>query len=109
MLGARRSLLTLVKEIAGTRYGTLRCWCRPVALPTDQLDRRRLPYRVLKLPPWRKGTAWLQMLPRLHALRRLCREEKIGLIHCNEIYPNPHAVVATRSVGAWSAKALAPL
>ncbi len=98
MLGARRSLLTLVKEIAGTRYEPLVLVPSRGAL-TDQLERRRLRYRVLKLPPWRKGTAWLQMLPRLHALRRLCREEKIGLIHCNEIYPNPHAVVATARGG----------
>ncbi|MGI8904957.1 MAG: glycosyltransferase family 4 protein [Candidatus Sumerlaeaceae bacterium] len=93
LLGARRSLLTLVKHLAGTRVEPL------VLVPsrgglTEELDRLRLRYEVLKLPPWRKGASWFSMPGQITALRQLLEREKIDLVHCNEIYPNPHAIVA---------------
>lgn len=94
LLGARRSLLTLVTEIAGTRYEPV--VLAPAAGPlTEELDKRRLPWIELRLPPWRKGWSWLSIPGRVSALREICARERIGLIHCNEIYPNPHAVAAT--------------
>jgi len=95
LLGARRSLLVLAAGLAGSRYEPL--VLVPAAAPgslTEELDRRHLPWRRLPMPPWRKLGSWAVMGWRVRALRALCVEENIGLIHCNEIYPNPHAVAA---------------
>lgn len=100
LLGARRSLLTLVKELAGTRFEPLVLVPRSGAL-TEELDKRHLRWVALELPPWRKGNSWFIMPSRLLALRKLVQEEKIDLIHCNEIYPNPHAVVASSDLPLW--------
>lgn len=100
LLGARRSLLTLVKELAGTRFEPLVLAPRRGAL-TEELDKRHIRWVALELPPWRKGNSWFVMPSRLLALRKLLQEEKIGLIHCNEIYPNPHAVVASSDQPLW--------
>ncbi|MCX7625201.1 MAG: glycosyltransferase family 4 protein [Candidatus Sumerlaeaceae bacterium] len=100
LLGARRSLLTLVKELAGTRFEPLVLVPRQGAL-TEELDKRHLRWIALELPPWRKGSSWLTMHSRLIALRNILHQEKIDLIHCNEIYPNPHAVVASSDMPLW--------
>jgi glycosyltransferase involved in cell wall biosynthesis len=93
LLGARRSLLTLVKHLTGTRVQPL------VIVPshgglTEEFDRLNIRYEVLKLSPWRKGASWLRIPSQIAALRQVIRREKIDLVHCNEIYPTPHAVVA---------------
>lgn len=98
LLGARRSLLALVNELAGTRYEPI------VAVPstgaiTDELDKRRLRWCLLPASPWRKGMAWLRIPSEVRAMRAFIRKENIGLIHCNEIYPNPHALVAASQGG----------
>ncbi len=94
LLGARRSLLGLVKELAGTRFQPLVLVPRPGPL-TEELERRRLPWVALELPPWRKIGSWGRMVSRIKSLREVLEEHRIDLIHCNEIYPNPHAVAAT--------------
>jgi glycosyltransferase involved in cell wall biosynthesis len=93
LLGARRSLLTLVRELAGSRFEPL------VLAPSDgglthELDKRHLRWVKLRMPPWRKAMSWATIPGRVAALRELCDRERIDLIHCNEIYPNPHALVA---------------
>ena len=93
LLGARRSLLTLVRELAGSRFEPL------VLAPSDggltrELDKRHLRWVKLRMPPWRKAMSWATIPGRVAALRDLCNRERIDLIHCNEIYPNPHALVA---------------
>jgi glycosyltransferase involved in cell wall biosynthesis len=93
LLGARRSLLTLVKHLHGTHVQPLILVYSRGPL-TDEFDRLRIPYEVLKLSPWRKAASWLRIPAQLLALRELISREKIDLIHCNEIYPNPHAIVA---------------
>lgn len=98
LLGARRSLLTLLKGLVGTRVEPL------VIVPslgglTEDFDRLHIRYEVLKLSPWRKGASWLSIPSQVSKLRGLVQREKIDLIHCNEIYPNPHAVVAAGSAG----------
>ena len=98
LLGARRSLLALVNELAGTRYEPI------VAVPstgpiTDELDKRHLRWCLLPASPWRKGIGWLRIPSEVRAMREFIAKEKIGLIHCNEIYPNPHALVAASHGG----------
>ncbi len=100
LLGARRSLLALVKELAGTRVESL------VVVPalgalTDEFDKLRIPYRVVFLPPWRKGKSWLTMARQVGELRRIVDEFQPDVIHCNEIYPNPHALVASGEGPVW--------
>ena len=97
MLGARQSLLTLVKELAGTKYEPYVLVPRKGPL-TEELDKRRIKWIELFLPPWRKGLSWLTLPSRVAQLRSLILEKHIDLIHCNEIYPNPHAVVASSEV-----------
>lgn len=105
LLGARRSLLTLVRHLqARGRFQPLVLVPRPGAL-TDELDRAGVPWKELFLPPWRKGASWLTMPGKVAALHRIIREERIGLLHCNEIYPNPHAVAACATGSRWSAMA----
>jgi L-malate glycosyltransferase len=93
LLGARRSLLTLVKHLHGTRIEPLVVVPSRGAL-TEEFDRLRLPYVVLPLPPWRKAYSWKSMWHQVSALRELVMRQQIDLVHCNEIYPNPHALVA---------------
>jgi glycosyltransferase involved in cell wall biosynthesis len=98
LLGARRSLLVLAAGLAGSRYEPV--VLVPSAAPaslTEELDRRKLRWLRLRLPPWRKLGSWAAMAWRVRALRQLCAAENIGLIHCNEIYPNPHAVCAAHA------------
>ena len=99
LLGARRSLLTLVKELKGTRVEPLVIVPSRGAL-TDEFDRLRINYRVLYLPPWRKGASWLKMGPALRDLKSIIHEFKADLVHCNEIYPAPHALCATTGSSA---------
>jgi len=99
LLGARRSLLTLVKHLAGTRIEPL------VLVPslgglTEEFDRYRIRYIELKLPPWRKAASWLTLPGRVATLKQIIAREEIDLIHCNEIYPNPHAISASTGGGA---------
>ncbi len=101
LLGARRSLLALVRELAGTKYEPL------VLVPsrgglTDELEKYHIRVRELRLPPWRKGSSWLSMPSQVASLRKLIQQEKIGLIHCNEIYPTPHSLAAASSGGLMS-------
>ncbi len=100
LLGARRSLLTLVKELAGSRFEPLVLVPRPGPF-TDELDKRKLPWVALELPPWRKSYSWARIPARIHEFRQLLRAHSIDLIHCNEIYPNPHAVAAASTAPPW--------
>jgi glycosyltransferase involved in cell wall biosynthesis len=100
LLGARRSLLALVKELAGTRVESMVVVPARGAL-TDEFDRLRIPYRVVFLPPWRKGKSWLTMARQIRALRDVIDEFQPDVIHCNEIYPNPHALVAAAGGSVW--------
>lgn len=94
LLGARRSLLTLVRLLKSRgEFDPLVVVPRPGAL-TEELDRAGIPWTELFLPPWRKGASWVTLPARVAALRDLIGRERIGLVHCNEIYPNPHAVAA---------------
>jgi glycosyltransferase involved in cell wall biosynthesis len=96
LLGARRSLLTLAGGIRDFDFEPL------VLVPsegglTGELSKRGIPYQVLRLPPWRKLASWGSMFSRISQLREICASAKIDIIHCNEIYPNPHAICAASS------------
>lgn len=96
LLGARRSLLTLATYLPEHGFAPL------VIVPsqgtlTDELDKRNLRWLVLRLPPWRKLSSWATMIPQINELRAVCLREKIDLVHCNEIYSNPQALVAASS------------
>lgn len=101
LLGARRSLLALVKELAGTRVESLVVVPAKGAL-TDEFDRLKIPYRVVFLPPWRKGKSWTTMAKQVRALRAVIKEFRPDVIHCNEIYPNPHALTAVAGGPVWA-------
>jgi L-malate glycosyltransferase len=101
LLGARRSLLTLVQNLAGTRVESL------VVVPakgglTDEFDRLAIPYETVFLPPWRKGKSWLTMARQIRLLREVIEYWDADVVHCNEIYSNPHALVATAGGGVGS-------
>lgn len=100
LLGARRSLLTLVQNLMGTRIEPLVVVPREGDL-TAEFDRLRIPYRIVFLPPWRKAKSWLSMRRQVRMLRDVITEWNADIVHCNEIYPNPHALaaVAGPSVG----------
>lgn len=98
LLGARRSLLTLVQELAGTRVESLVVVPSQGAL-TEEFDRLGIPYRVVYLPPWRKAKSWLKMVQQVRQLRQVIKEWDADVVHCNEIYPNPHALAATAGGG----------
>jgi len=66
---------------------------------TDELDKLGIPYEVVFLPPWRKGKSWLTMRRQVAKLRSVIDEWQADVVHCNEIYPNPHALVATAGGG----------
>lgn len=98
LLGARRSLLALVKSLAGTRVESL------VVVPsqgglTEEFDKLGIAYESVFLPPWRKGKSWLTMPRQISRLRDVITDFNADVIHCNEIYPNPHALAAVAGGG----------
>lgn len=98
LLGARRSLLALVKSLAGTRVESL------VVVPsqgglTEEFDKLGIAYESVFLPPWRKGKSWLTMPRQIRRLRDVITDFNADVIHCNEIYPNPHALAAVAGGG----------
>lgn len=103
LLGARRSLLTLVQQLRSTRVDLLVVVPAKGAL-TDEFDKYRIPYEVIFLPPWRKLKSWVgkESIPKqVKKLQNLVKEFQPDVIHCNEIYPTPHALVASAQGNTW--------
>ncbi len=99
MLGARRSLLTLVQNLAGTRVESL------VVVPaegdlTKEFQNLKIPYEVNFLPPWRKGKSWWTLPGQVSRLQSIIHNFKPDVIHCNEIYSTPHALAASAQKSA---------
>ncbi len=97
LLGARQSLLALVRSLDPQRYRAVVC-CQSKGGLTEELERSGIPVVILHTGWWRKTKYWLKRPFVLWRLRNLIRREGAALIHCNEIYPNPFAV----TVGRWT-------
>jgi glycosyltransferase involved in cell wall biosynthesis len=94
MLGARQSLLSLARGLRrGGRFAPIVGVPRPGAL-TEHLEEAGVPWIVLPTSPWRKVKSWRAIPGEVAAIRRVIKDHKIRLVHCNEIYPLPHALTA---------------
>lgn len=103
LLGARRSLLTLAQHLYSSAAEILVVVPAKGAL-TDEFDKYRIPYEVIYLPPWRKAKSWFgnESIPQqVKKLQTLIAEFQPDVIHCNEIYPTPHALVAATQGKTW--------
>lgn len=98
LLGARRSLLQLVSRLDPRRY-------RPVVVtkPGGELPQALQEAGITVYPvfmgSWRKGRYFLQRPWKVAALRRIARQEKASLFHCNEFHSNPYAIAAAKPLG----------
>ena len=98
LLGARRSLLQLVRRLDPARYRpVVVAQCRGALVAA--LREAGVETRVVRLGRWRKGKYFLARPLHVARLARVAREERADLIHCNEFYPTPYAVRAARRVG----------
>lgn len=97
LLGARQSLLALVRNLDRERYRPVVC-CQSRGQLTDELEKDGIGVRLLETGWWRKARYWPRLPLTLFRLRNLLKQENAALIHCNEIYPNPYAVLVGRYV-----------
>lgn len=97
LLGARRSLLALAESLDPSRWRPIVC-SQVTGQLGEALAERGIPIEIVKLGWWRKGKYFLWRPFAIARLAALARTLKADLIHCNEIYPNPYAVRAARSV-----------
>lgn len=94
MLGARQSLLALTKGLKDSgQFAPVVGVPRPGAL-TEYLEEAGVPWVVLPTSPWRKVKSWSKIPFEIGAIRRVLKARDIQLVHCNEIYPLPHALCA---------------
>jgi len=98
LLGARQSLLALVRELDPRRYRPVVC-CQSRGQLTEELDRLGVRVEIVRTGWWRKARYWPGIPLAVLRLRALIRRENVALIHCNEIYPTPFAVVAGSMTG----------
>jgi len=95
LLGARRSLLSLVKRLDPERYRPIVC-CQTEGELTSALSGAGVEYTVVKTGWWRKNKYWPIVPFALYRISKLIKRRDVGLVHCNEIYPNPIACLAGR-------------
>lgn len=93
LLGARRSLLSLVRHLDPERWRPIVCGQSHGDLESA-LQEEDIPFEIAKLGWWRKGKYFLWRPFAIASLAALIRRVDADLIHCNEIYPNPYAVRA---------------
>jgi len=91
MLGARQSLLQLVRGLDPSRYVPHVAVPQPGGL-TEALDAAGIGWTALRLRPWRKAKSWPFIPIALRRLRRLAADLDAALLHANEVYPTPYAV-----------------
>jgi glycosyltransferase involved in cell wall biosynthesis len=99
LLGARRSLLSLVSKLDGDRFSPT------VVCPShhglaQELNDRGVRTLFAKHYPWRKGRYVLHRYYELFELRKLLRSEHFDIVHCNEIHSNIYAVKAAHGLPA---------
>lgn len=92
LLGARRSLLALIKGLSSKFKPIVVC---PKEGPlTEELHKLDVETHCIPLYQWRKGRYFFHRLFSLWRLRRLIEEIKPHLLHCNEFYVMPYALKA---------------
>lgn len=98
LLGARQSLLALARALDPLRYRPIVC-CQTRGQLTDELEKSCIPAPIIPTGWWRKARYWPGFPLAILRLRQLILRENVDLIHCNEIYPNPFAVLAGKLTG----------
>lgn len=93
LLGARISLITLIKALDPKRY-------RPIVVSLDnddglleELEKIGVKYYRLRLWNWRKGKFWWRIPGTLYRLNQIVKKEKVALIHSNEFWCMPYATI----------------
>lgn len=93
LLGARKSLLALVKGLSENFEPIVVC---PRMGPlTEELTRAKIKTEIIPLYPWRKGKFFLRRYLSVWRLRKLLKRIAPQIIHCNEFYVMPYAVLAS--------------
>jgi len=93
--GAERAVLSVVERLDRT------CWRPVVACPATgplvtELKSRRVPTYPMVFPAWRKLTHVLWRVPAWLKLARLIQAIRPALVHVNDLYWVPQALLATR-------------
>jgi glycosyltransferase involved in cell wall biosynthesis len=97
LLGARRSLLSLVTNLDSDFSPTVVC---PSAHGLAvELKNRGVQTVIIKNYAWRKGRYFLHRYFELYELRKLLRSERFDIIHCNEVHSTVYGVKAAHGLG----------
>src|SRR5207247_9360265 len=93
--GAERALLSLLERLDRT------CWQPAVACPATvplvtELQSLGVPTYPMEFPAWRKFTHMLWRVPAWLKLARLVQAIRPALVHVNDLYWMPQALLATR-------------
>ncbi len=98
LFGARISLLTLLKYLNRRKY-------EPIVVSPDnsdgllqELEKIKVKYYPLRLWNWRKGKYLFKIPFAIYKLSRIIKMENISLIHSNEFWCNPYAVVTGKFI-----------
>jgi len=92
LLGARRSLLSLVKNLSPPFKPFV--VCSNSGPLTEELIKLNIPAKVVKHYNWRKGKYFFHRYLQVYQLSKLIDEIKPSIIHSNEIYSLPSAIKA---------------
>jgi glycosyltransferase involved in cell wall biosynthesis len=101
--GSRKSLLSLIEALREGNYSPAVA-CSGPGWVTEQLNRRSVPWIQLPFFAWRK---WLERFRVSPSIRRdwmaALRPRDVRLIHSNEFWWAPHAILAARLLSIPSA------
>ncbi|MBM3335749.1 glycosyltransferase family 4 protein, partial [Candidatus Sumerlaeota bacterium] len=98
LLGARRSLLALVKALDTARFVPIVVCPRRGDLQ-ELLVENRIPTHTHALPPWRKVRYWPVIPSHIRRLSRWAEGLGISLLHANEAHSAPYAIRVGQRLG----------
>ena len=92
LFGARVSLLTLVTNLDRTQFEPV-VVCPKKGPLADELIKRGIKTEFIPIKSFRKGKYFPLIPLTVYKLIKLVKKENINLIHCNEDWVNPYAVL----------------
>lgn len=97
--GSRRSLISLVEILRADGYTPVVACAHP-GWVTDQLQQRSIAWIQLPFYAWRKWLERFRVNPSIrHTWMTQLRPHRFQLIHSNEFWWAPHAILAARQLG----------
>lgn len=98
MGGSIKSLLLLLENLDRSRWSPFVVTSSRGEF-TEELEKRGVPYQVIRLGMWRKVKNWPMIPLSLRTLRKIISREHISIVHCNTMWDHPYGYHAARPKG----------